>query len=185
MREEHPEHAPALNDQEDPDAAMIQELLRRLNNPQESAPEGPHVQIVVVTLDHALYGIKILAVREILKVPKITWVPWTPEYVIGVISVRGEIQSVVDLKQFLQIGVSRVSEQSRILLVESADLVAGFLVDAMVEIIHVPVASFVPSAESNVTGILRYVEGTLPWNERVVSLLNIDLLLQGVVVNQG
>lgn len=185
MREEHPEHVPDLNGYEDLDMAKQQEFLRKLKEAQKSDARGPQVQIVVVALDQTLYGIKILAVREIVRVPKITWVPWTPEYVIGVISVRGDIQSVVDLKQFLQLGVSQLCEQSRILLAESEDLVAGLLIDKMVDITHVPVASFLPLSEPDATGIRQYVEGTFPWNETMVSLLNVDLLLQGVVVNQG
>jgi purine-binding chemotaxis protein CheW len=183
MSETHIDRTPVPNREEEPD--MPQEGPNKSEDIQESDVGGPQVQIVVVSIEQHLCGIKILAVREIVKVPKITWVPWTPEYVIGVINIRGDLHSVVDLKQFFQLGTSQVSKQSRIIIAESDDLVAGFLVDDMLDIIDVPVASFLPMTELQNSGIRGYVEGTFPWNETEVFLLNIDMLLQGVVVNQG
>lgn len=162
-----------------------QELLRQLKQSHAQETEEPRVQVIIVALDGQLYGMKILSVREILKVSKITWVPWTPKFIIGVISLRGDIQSVVDLKFFLQLGVSRLSERSRIILVESKELVTGLLVDEMVDIIDVPVRTFLPLSESNMAVAQRYIEGKFPWKEKMVTLLNVDTLLQGVVVNQG
>jgi purine-binding chemotaxis protein CheW len=185
--EEHSKHSQNHNDiQDTTDTANKIELLRKLKESKEPETEVPSFQIVVISLDNELYGIRILSVREILKVKKITWVPCTPESIVGVISVRGDVQSVVDLKHFLQFGSSQqITENSRIILVESKDLVTGLLVDEMVDIINVPVSDFLPLTEANISVAQKYVEGKLPWNDNMITLLNIDTLIQGVVVNQG
>jgi len=161
------------------------EFLQKLKESRAPETEEPRVQIVVVALNQARYGIKIFSVREILKVKKITWVPCTPECIIGVISVRGEIQAVIDLKHFLQFGFSQITEHSRIILVESKEFVAGVLVDEMVDILDVPQSNFLPLTESNLNVAPKYVAGKFSWKETMITLLNIDMLIQEVVVNQG
>jgi purine-binding chemotaxis protein CheW len=161
------------------------EFLQKLKESKEPETEEPRFQIVVVSLNLELYGIKVLSVREILKVKKITRVPCTPEFIIGVISVRGDIQAVVDLKRFLQFGFSQMTDNSRIILVESKELVTGLLVDEMVDIIDVPISNFLPLLESNINVAPKYIEGKFSWSENMITLLNIDMLIQEVVVNQG
>jgi purine-binding chemotaxis protein CheW len=152
---------------------------------EEPKTEEIYLQVVVISLNGELYGIKIFAVREILKVKKITWVPCTPESIVGVISVRGDIQAIMDLKHFLQLGFSQITDNSRIILVESQEFVAGLLVDEMVDIIEVPESKFLPLTESTMSIPQKYVEEKFPWNDQSITLLNVDTLIQGVVVDQG
>ncbi len=160
------------------------ELLQQLKASESSESEESYFQVVVIAYDSELYGIRILSVREILKVTKITWLPCTPEYISGVISVRGDIQSVVNLKRFLQLGHSRVTEHSRIILVESGELIAGLLVDEMVDIVDVPESALHPFTELSVTITRNYVDGKISWNDKTITLLNMDEVIQGVVVDQ-
>jgi purine-binding chemotaxis protein CheW len=161
------------------------ELLQKLKEAEKPETEGSYFQIVVVSLNGEFYGIRIASVREILKVKKITRVPCTPEFIVGVIGVRGDIQAVMDLKQFLQLGSSQITEQSRIILVESQDIIAGLLVDEMVDIIEVPESQFLPLTESTIGAPQQHIEGKFPWNDHLITLLNVDRLIQGVVVDQG
>jgi chemotaxis signal transduction protein len=124
---------------------------------EEPKTEEIYLQVVVISLNGELYGIKIFAVREILKVKKITWVPCTPESIVGVISVRGDIQAIMDLKHFLQLGFSQITDNSK----------------------------FLPLTESTMSIPQKYVEEKFPWNDQSITLLNVDTLIQGVVVDQG
>lgn len=160
------------------------ELLQQLKQAEVAETEEPQIQLVEIALDGGLYGVRILAVREILKVPHITWLPCTPEYILGVISIRGEIHAVVNLKNFLALGTSHITEQSRIIVVESGEFVAGLLVDEMVDIIEVPESSLLPLAESSLA-VAQYVEGKLRWNEQMITLLHIARIVQNVVVDQA
>ena len=160
------------------------ELLHALKESDSSAREEPHSQIVVIAFGGEYYGIRILSVLEILKVPKITWLPCSPNYIAGVISVRGNIQSVVNLKTFLQLGTSHITEQSRIILVESGDLVAGLLVDEMLDILDVSESAMYPLTEQVKNVASRYLEGKLRWAEQTITMLHIDTILQAVVIDQ-
>ena len=161
------------------------ELLQQLKQGEVAETEEPGIQLVVIALDGDLYGIRILAVREILEVPHITWLPCTPEYILGVMSVRGEIHAVVNLKNFLALGASLMTEQSRIIVVESGEFMAGLLIDEMVDIIEAPESSLLPLAESSLSVAHQYVEGKLQWNEQMITLLHVGRMIQNVVVDQA
>lgn len=158
------------------------ELLQQLKQTEVSEIEEPTVQLVLISLDDDLYAMRILEVREILKVPHITRLPCAPDYILGVISVRGDVHAVVDLKNFLHLGTSPVTEQSRITLVESGDLAAGLLIDAMVDIIDVPENSLLPFTNGSFSTIQQYVEGKLRWNDRLVTLLQLETIIPNIVV---
>ncbi|PIE33475.1 hypothetical protein CSA56_11775 [candidate division KSB3 bacterium] len=161
------------------------DLLQELKDSEAVHTEEPQFQCVVIALDSTLYGIQLLSVREILKVPKITWLPCSPAFITGVISVRGNIQAVVDLKIFLQLGCSDTTDQSRIILVESGELITGLLIDEMIDIITVPESAFIPFNESAPNAAHGYLKGRLAWQDKQLTLLNIDAIVQGVIVEQA
>ena len=160
------------------------ELLRQLKASVLSASQETRLQIVVVALEKRLFGIRVFSVREILKVPKITWLPCVPDYIAGVIAIRGEVQAIVNLASLLHGGSGHVTPQSRIILAESGELTAGLLVDEMLDILELPEQAILPLAESGRLAIERYFDGNIDWNGRMISLLNIEAILQGIVVDQ-
>ncbi len=161
------------------------DILQQLKDSETLDTEEPQLQLVVISFDNTFYGIQLLSVREILKVPKITWLPCSPDFIAGVISVRGNIQSVVNLKAFLSLGTLQITDHSRIILVESEELTTGLLVDEMIDIITVPESSLVPLSDMGSISVHRYLEGKLSWNNTQLTLLNIDTIVQGVVVDQA
>lgn len=85
-------------------------------------------------IDEAIYALPLQAVREILKVPPVTDVPRAPEDVLGVISVRGRITTVVDLRRRLRVEARPTDKHSRVLLVDSGDEIIGLLVDEVLQV---------------------------------------------------
>jgi purine-binding chemotaxis protein CheW len=160
------------------------ERLHDLQDADSSIPEEPKSQIVVIAFDGEYYGITVLSVLEILKVPKITWIPCCPDYIAGVISVRGNIQSVVNLKAFLKLGTSHITEQSRIVLIESGELITGLLVDEMLDVLDVSESETLPLSEQAKHIASQYIEGKFHWNERTVTILHIDALIRAVIIEQ-
>lgn len=80
------------------------------------------------------YALALDAVREILKPPPVTPVPRSPRDILGVISVRGRITTVVDLRIRLGAEISEVDKHSRVLLVEDGDEILGLLVDRVLQV---------------------------------------------------
>ena len=96
---------------------------------------GPRVEYLAFRLGPDTYGVPIGEVREILKLPPVTEVPRAPTDVIGVVSVRGLLVTVLDLKLRLRASPSEITKKGRILLVMGADdEVIGLYVDEVLQV---------------------------------------------------
>ena len=80
------------------------------------------------------YALPLGAVRELLKVPPLTEVPRTPPHVLGIISVRGRITTILDLRERLNLPRGERTKHTRILLVDSGEEVLGLLVDRVLQV---------------------------------------------------
>jgi purine-binding chemotaxis protein CheW len=85
-------------------------------------------------LAHERYALPLAAIREILKPPPVTEVPRAPRDVLGVVSVRGRVITVLDLRRRLRMAESPVTKATRVLLLEQGDEVVGMLVDRVLSV---------------------------------------------------
>jgi len=85
-------------------------------------------------LPDGFYGLPATAVESIVPVEQVTYVPGTPPWLLGVVNVRGEIESVLDLKAVLGLGRTELAEQTRLLISQEGELRSGLLVDEVVDI---------------------------------------------------
>jgi purine-binding chemotaxis protein CheW len=80
------------------------------------------------------YALPLSCVREIVRVSSITGVPRAPAEVLGIISVRGQVTTLLDLRQKLSVEAAPVSSRSRILLVDQGDEILGLLCDRVLQV---------------------------------------------------
>ena len=105
-------------------------LARRSRKSGESLTE-----YLAFVLAGEVYAVPIREVREILKVPPVTPVPRASAHVLGIVSVRGQLVTVIDLRRRLRIPVTPVTPRARILLTTSADdEVVGLYVDEVLQV---------------------------------------------------
>jgi len=135
------------------------------------------LQVVVFSIDEQEYGIDIEKVQEIIRLPAVTGLPGTADYVLGITNLRGSVIPVVDLKK-ISLGHNAVpTEESRIIVVEMGDKRMGLVVDEVAEVIPVPQDRIV-SKESIGTGTkAEYLQGVARFDTRLLYLLNVDKLI--------
>lgn len=96
---------------------------------------GPRVEYLAFRLGADTYAVPIGEVREILKMPPVTEVPRAPKDVVGVVSVRGLLVTVLDLRQRLRVSAGEITKKGRILLVAGAENeVIGLYVDEVLQV---------------------------------------------------
>ena len=96
---------------------------------------GPRVEYLAFRLGTDVYAVPIGEVREILKLPPVTEVPRAPGEVVGVVSVRGLLVTVIDLKQRLRVTPAEITKKGRILLVMgAANEIIGLYVDEVLQV---------------------------------------------------
>jgi purine-binding chemotaxis protein CheW len=136
------------------------------------------LHIVGFQVGRETYGVPITSLHEIVRVPEITSVPDAPDYMEGVINLRGKIVSVIDLrKRFGQHELGR-TRRNRILVVEHSGRLAGLIVDAASEVLKIPAAEVDPAPGVFLEGGLNCVTGLGKYQGRLIVLLDTDRLLE-------
>jgi len=134
-------------------------------------------QLVVFTLANETYGIDISAVNEIIRMQDITEVPRTPDFVEGVINLRGRIVPVIDLRKRFGLEVAEKTQASRIIVVEMDEVTVGMIVDSVSEVLRLPKENIEPTPPM-VSGVdSAYLRGVGKWNDRLIILLDINKVL--------
>lgn len=134
-------------------------------------------QLVVFQLSEQTYGIDIASVYEIIRMETITRVPRTPDFVEGVINLRGRIIPVIDLCKRFGLAYSERTSSSRIIIVDVDGSTIGMIVDAVSEVLRVPVDSIEPPPPM-VHGIdAAYLRGIAILDKRLIILLNLEKML--------
>ena len=135
------------------------------------------VHIVGFNVGRETYGIPIAALHEIVRVPEITAVPDAPDYLEGVINLRGKIISVLDLRKRFRKPSTALDRHSRILVVEHRGRLAGMIVDSASEVIKIPESEIESAPAMMREGGLDCVTGLGKFQKRLIILLDIDKVL--------
>jgi purine-binding chemotaxis protein CheW len=137
-------------------------------------------QLVVFDLAGEAYGVNIGTVREIIRMQQITHVPEAPQYVDGVINLRGRVIPVIDLRKRFALAVGEQTDESRIVVVDSAGEDIGVIVDAVTEVLRVPGDAIEPASSLITTEDSYYMDGIAKIGNRLLILLDLDRVLQSV-----
>jgi purine-binding chemotaxis protein CheW len=135
------------------------------------------LHIVGFQVGRETYGIPIISLHEIVRVPQITAVPDAPDYMEGVINLRGKIVSVIDLRKRLGEKEFTSGNRNRILVVEYRGKLCGLIVDAASEVIKLPVSDIDPPPAVFQEGGLNCVTGMGKYHGRLIILLDTNKLL--------
>lgn len=136
------------------------------------------LQLVGFRIGKETFGVPIGLVHEIVRVPEITAVPDVPDYVEGVINLRGKIISVIDLRK--RFGEARIesTRKNRILVAEIDKKLVGLIVDAASEVIRLPQDEIEAPPEVFEESEVKYVTGVGKLNGRLVILIDLTKILQ-------
>lgn len=135
-------------------------------------------QLVIFKLGEEYYGVNIEAVNTIIRMPDITAVPHTADYIKGVINLRGAIVPVIDLRRRFGLGMSEATKATRVVVVENASTLVGMVVDAVSETLRLPAANIEPLSSLVISVDSRYLRGVGKDGDRLIILLSLDKVLE-------
>jgi len=155
--------------------------LRGLSDQKDEAVREQR-QWLTFALGKEEFALDIRKIREIIKPREITDIPRVPEFVLGIISLRGIIIPVFDLKQRLRLGRGEVTMASRIVVCQNESQVGGLLVDSISQVVNLPENRIEPPP-SVLTGLDReLVEGVGRQQGRLMTLLNLSNVLNADLI---
>lgn len=150
--------------------------------PEAAESAGEHIEVVEFVLAHERYAIESRYIREVAPLENLTPLPCTPAFVLGIVNLRGEILSVIDIKKFFELPEQGLTDLNKIIVLQSEDMLFGILADAIAGVRRIPVAGIQPSLPT-LTGIREeYLRGVTP--ERLVVLDAERLLTDESIVVQ-
>lgn len=133
------------------------------------------MQVVTFNLVGEDFALPILDVREIIRMTEITPVPHAPNFVEGVINLRGQIIPVVDLRKRFNLGQQEIHEDSRIMVLEVGENILGVIVDAVSEVLRIGESEVQPPPGIVANGIgAEYLKGICYVNDGMLILININ-----------
>ncbi len=136
------------------------------------------IQLVGFSIDNEQFGVDILMVQEIIRAAPITPVPNSPDFVEGVINLRGNIIPVIELRKRLNLYKEETDEDSWILILDIEGKVTGFIVDSVSKVLKILESSIEPPPDLVVAGLeSQYIHGVCDIGDKLLILLNFNHIL--------
>jgi purine-binding chemotaxis protein CheW len=147
------------------------------SNSENKNESNELLQLVSFKIDNEEFGIDILNVQEINKMTQVTKVPNSPEFVEGVINLRGRVIPVVNLRVKMNLPNREYDKDTRIIVVDLTGKTVGFLVDSVSEVLRIP-RNIMEPPPSIVAGInSNYITAVGKLEDRLLILLDLDKIL--------
>ncbi|MEJ2344746.1 MAG: chemotaxis protein CheW [Gammaproteobacteria bacterium] len=137
----------------------------------------PVVQWVTFKLDNETYGINVMQVQEVLRVTEIAPVPGAPDYVLGIINLRGNVVTVLDTRTRFGLMPQEPDESSRVVVIEADHTVVGILVDSVAEVVELRRSAIESSPSVGNDESSKYIEGVANHDGDLLILVDINKLL--------
>ncbi|MGZ4953631.1 MAG: chemotaxis protein CheW [Methylobacter sp.] len=146
----------------------------------EQAEATESIEVVIFMLAYETYGIETAWVREVYPLKDLTPLPCTPAFVAGIVNVRGQVISVIDIKKFFDLPEKGLTDLNKVIILSNGVMEFGILADAVVEVKTIPLNK-IQSGLPTLTGIREdYLRGITA--ERLVILDAAKLLTDSNII---
>jgi purine-binding chemotaxis protein CheW len=160
---------------------MQTEMVR--TSERTGAMSGMEGKYLTFELAGEEYGVEILKVKEIIGIMNITSVPQTPEFVKGVINLRGKVIPVIDLRLKFGMSLQEYNERTCIIVVDINNMVTGIVVDSVSEVLNIKAEEIEETPSFGVKLYTEYILGMAKLKGQVKILLDIDKVLTSTDVS--
>ncbi len=138
---------------------------------------GGHRQCVTFRLDNEIYGINVMLIQEVLRVTEVAPVPGAPNYVIGIINLRGNVVTVIDTRMRFGLPSKEMDDATRIVIIEVENQTVGIVVDSVSEVVDVDASEIETAPNVGNDETARYIEGVVSRGDELLILVDLNKLL--------
>ena len=163
--------------------SILRERARLLAQPTEQAETEETIEVVTMLLAYETYAIETAYVREVYPLKELTPLPCTPPFVAGIVNVRGQVMSVIDLKKLFELPAQGITDLNKVVILSDGNMEFGILADAILGVRDISLEGFQTKLPT-LTGIREdYLKGITA--ERLVVLDAAKMLHHdGIVVHE-
>ncbi|HHG3224855.1 TPA: chemotaxis protein CheW [Vibrio parahaemolyticus] len=135
------------------------------------------LQWVTFQLEEETYGINVMQVREVLRYTEIAPVPGAPDYVLGIINLRGNVVTVIDTRSRFGLMEGEVTDNTRIIVIESERQVIGILVDGVAEVVYLRSSEIDTTPSVGTDESAKFIQGVSNRDGKLLILVDLNKLL--------
>ncbi|MGF1739700.1 chemotaxis protein CheW [Vibrio profundum] len=135
------------------------------------------LQWVTFQLEEETYGINVMQVREVLRYTEIAPVPGAPDYVLGIINLRGNVVTVIDTRSRFGLMEGEITDNTRIIVIESERQVIGILVDSVAEVVYLRSSEIDTTPSVGTDESSKFIQGVSNREGKLLILVDLNKLL--------
>ena len=150
---------------------------KKNDKPAEEKTSEEVFQWVTFKLENEVYGVNVMQVQEVLRYTEIAPVPGAPDYVLGIINLRGNVVTVIDTRLKFGLMPAEVTDSSRIIIIEAEKQVVGILVDSVAEVVYLKASEIDPAPSVGTEESARFIQGVSNRKEDPLILVDLNKLL--------
>ncbi|BCL70683.1 Chemotaxis protein CheW [Vibrio nigripulchritudo MADA3029] len=135
------------------------------------------LQWVTFQLEDETYGINVMQVREVLRYTEIAPVPGAPDYVLGIINLRGNVVTVIDTRSRFGLMQGEITDNTRIIVIESERQVIGILVDSVAEVVYLRSSEIDTTPSVGTDESAKFIQGVSNRDGKLLILVDLNKLL--------
>jgi purine-binding chemotaxis protein CheW len=137
------------------------------------------LQLVSFNIGTEEFGVDILKVQEINRMVDITKVPRSPDFVEGIINLRGKVIPIIDIRKRFNMELAEHDKNTRIVVVDIDGQVMGMIVDSVSEVLRIPASTLEPTPEVVTSVDSDYIRGVAKLEDRLLIYLDLSRILSG------
>ena len=151
--------------------------MSQKRNVAQNLAEDEVLQWVTFQLDRETYGINVMQVQEVLRYTEIAAVPGAPDYVLGIINLRGNVVTVIDTRSRFGLQPAEVSDNSRIVIIEAEKQVIGIMVDSVAEVVYLRASEIDVAPSVGTEESAKFIQGVSNRDGELLILVDLNKLL--------
>ena len=151
--------------------------MTQKRNIAQNLAEDEVLQWVTFQLEHETYGINVMQVQEVLRYTEIAPVPGAPDYVLGIINLRGNVVTVIDTRSRFGLPAGDLSENSRIVIIEAEKQVIGIMVDSVAEVVYLRQSEIETAPNVGNDESAKFIQGVCNKNNELLILVELDKMM--------
>ena len=150
---------------------------KKNDKPAEEKASEEVFQWVTFKLENETYGVNVMQVQEVLRYTEIAPVPGAPDYVLGIINLRGNVVTVIDTRLKFGLMPAEITDNSRIIIIEAEKQVVGILVDSVAEVVYLKASEIDPAPSVGTEESARFIQGVSNRKDDLLILVDLNKLL--------
>lgn len=147
------------------------------NAAQKTTSDDPVLQWVTFRLSGETYGVNVMQVQEVLRYTEIAPVPGAPEYVLGIINLRGNVVTVIDTRNRFGLDSGEVTDNTRVVIIETDGHVIGIMVDSVAEVVYLRQSEVETAPNVGNDESAKFIQGVCHKNDELLILIELNKLL--------